>query len=44
MYLSADKIGVQTKSNLDHFKNFYFLKKNKLEVLHNWLSSYERKN
>lgn len=44
MYLSADKIGVQTKSNMDYFKNFYFLKKNKLEVLHNWLSPYEREN
>ena len=37
-YSLADTIGVQTNSNLKYFNDLLIKKKNKIEVLNNWLS------
>lgn len=38
-YYIADAIGIQSKFDLNHFSRIPFLKKEKISVLNNWLSS-----
>ena len=37
-YFAADKIGIQSQSNIEYFKKNYKSQLHKVEVLNNWLS------